>query len=215
MLFLVPGLKGQEADSTFFSVYYSSPKKFTIAGIDITGIKYLDHDVLMQLCGLKIGQEVSIPGEEVTNAIRKLWQQGLFSDIKITAAKITGNDVWLEIYLQERPRLGDVNYHGVSKSEKDDITQKVLLLKGSQVTDNQINNAQRLIKNIFLEKGFLNSEVNIIQRDDSTKENTVILDINVDKKEKVKVQNITLHGNKQVKSFTLERAMKKPMQGNW
>jgi outer membrane protein insertion porin family len=211
MLFLNPGLKGQETDSTLFSVYYSSPRKLTISDIEITGIKYLDHEVLMQLSGLKVGQEVSIPGEEVTNAIRKLWQQGLFSDVKITATKISGNNVWLEIYLQERPRLGEVNYHGITKSEKDDIIEKVLLLKGSQITDNQINNAQRLIKNIFLEKGFLNTEVIIIQRDDTIQANTVILDINVDKKEKVKIQNITLHGNKEVKTFTLEWAMPK----NW
>jgi len=209
MLVMIPGLWGQQADSTLFSIYYASPKRLTIAEIEITGIKYLDKDVLIQLSGLKTGQEIGIPGEEITSAIKKLWQQGLFSDVKIVATKIAGNNVWLEINLQERPRLGDVNYSGISKSEKDDIMEKVLLLKGSQVTDNQINNAQRLIKNIFLEKGFLNTEVNIIQRDDTTQQNTIILDIKVDKKEKVKVQDIILHGNKEVKAFTLERAMKK------
>ncbi len=211
MLLLVAGqgLRGQEADSTLFSVYYASPKKLTIAGIDIAGIRYLDRDVLVQLSGLKIGQEVSIPGEEVTTAIKKLWQQGLFSDVRISAPRISGNEVWLEIFLQERPRLGDVNYFGVTKSEKDDIVEKVLLLKGGQLTDNQVNNAQRLIRNIFLEKGFLNTEVNIIQRDDSTQANTIILDIRVDKKEKVKIEDILIHGNDQVSAFTLEWAMKK------
>ena len=209
LLFAVPATWAQVIDSTLFSVYYSSPKKLTIASIDIAGIKYLDRDVLVQLSGLSVGQEVDIPGEEVSTAIKKLWQQGLFSDVKITATKMSGNQVWLEIYLQERPRLGDVNYSGISKSEKDDITEKVLLLKGSQVTDNQINNAQRLIKNIFLEKGFLNTEVIIIQRDDTTQANTVTLDIKVDKKEKVKIQDVVIHGNQEVSSFILERAMKK------
>ncbi len=169
MLLLIPGLRGQVTDSTFFSIYYSSPRKLTIAEIEIAGIRYLDRETLVQLSGLSVGQEIDVPGEEVTNAIKKLWQQGLFSDVKITATKISGNNIWLEIYLTERPRLGDVNYSGISKSEKDDIMQKVLLLKGSQVTDNQVNNAQRLIKNIFLEKGFLNTEVNIVQRDDTTR----------------------------------------------
>ncbi len=212
LLFLLVGVTGawgQVTDSTLFSVYYGSPKKLTIAGVDISGIRYLDRDVLIQLSGLSVGQEIDVPGEEVTAAIRKLWQQGLFSDIKISAAKISGNEIWLDIYLQERPRMGDVNYSGISKSEKDDITAKVLLLKGSQVTDNQINNAQRLIRNIFLEKGFLNTEVNIIQRDDTTQANTIILDINVDKKEKVKVQDVIIHGNEEVKEAVLERAMKK------
>jgi outer membrane protein insertion porin family len=80
---------------------------------------------------------------------------GLFSDVRITASKIVDDEIWLDIYLQERPRLSDVNFFGISKSEKDDITEKVLLLKGSQVTDNQINNAERTIKNLFLAKGFL------------------------------------------------------------
>ncbi|HAX97009.1 MAG TPA: outer membrane protein assembly factor BamA, partial [Prolixibacteraceae bacterium] len=202
-------VSAQLADSTNFSIYYSSPQKLIIAGVDVAGIRYLDHDVLIQLSGLTPGREIEVPGTEITTAIKKLWEQGLFSDVKVTATKIVGNRVWLEIYLQERPRMSEVNYYGVTKSEKDDITGKVLLLKGSQITDNQINNAQRLIRNIFLEKGFLNTDVNIVQRDDTTQTNSVILDIYVDKKEKVRVQNVIIHGNKEVNEVVLERAMKK------
>lgn len=211
ILFIAWVSKGfsQEIDSTNFAIYYSSAKKLTIADVKITGIQYYDPDILVPLSGLIVGEEILVPGDKITNAIKKLWQQGLFSDVKITATKIVGDKVWLEIYLQERPRLSEVNYMGVSKSEKDDITEKVLLLKGSQVTDNQVNNAERLIKNIFLEKGFLNTEVNIIQRDDTTQNNSIILDIYVDKKEKVKVNEIFINGNKNVSYVTLERAMKK------
>lgn len=208
-LAITPMVSAQIADSTNFSIYYSSPQKLIIAGVDIAGIRYLDHDVLIQLSGLTVGREIEVPGTEITTAIKKLWDQGLFSDVKVTATKVVGNRVWLEIYLQERPRMSEVNYFGVTKSEKDDITGKVLLLKGSQITDNQINNAQRLIRNIFLEKGFLNTDVNIVQRDDTTQTNSVILDIYVDKKEKVRVQNVIIHGNKEVNEAVLERAMKK------
>ena len=206
---LAPKAFGQVADSTNFSIYYSSPQNLIIAGIDIAGIRYLDRDVLVQLSGLFIGKEIKVPGEDITMAIRKLWEQGLFSDVRITANKIVGNRVWLEIYLRERPRLSEVTYHGITKSERDDITSKVLLLKGSQVTDNQINNAQRLIRDIFLEKGFLNTDVNIVQRDDTAQANSILLDIYIDKKEKVRVQDIIIHGNEEVKYVTLERAMKK------
>jgi outer membrane protein insertion porin family len=213
LLFLIvaftPAAFGQITDDTNFSIYYSSPKKYTVKDIQISGIKYLDQTVLIQLSGLSVGQIIEVPGEEITNAIKKLWQQGLFSDVKITASKIDGDDVWLDIYLQERPRLSDVNFYGVSKSEQDDITEKVLLLKGSQITDNQVNNAERTIKNIFLAKGFLNTDVNIVQRDDTTQNNSVILDIYVDKKEKVKVNDIVIHGNEAIKEVVLERAMKK------
>jgi len=206
---LTPQIKAQEADSLNFSIYYSSPRKYTIADVQISGIRYLDKSVLIQLSGLTVGDEIEIPGETITTAIKKLWQQGLFSDVRITASKLIGDQIWLDIYLQERPRLSDVNFMGVSKSETDDITEKVLLLKGSQITDHQVNNAERTIKNIFLEKGFLNTEVNIVQRDDTTQNNSIILDIYIDKKEKVKVNEIFIDGNEQIKTNVLERAMKK------
>ncbi|MCK5730093.1 MAG: outer membrane protein assembly factor BamA [Draconibacterium sp.] len=206
---IVPGAFSQVTDSTNFSIYYSSSKKYEIADIQVSGIKYLDTSVLIQLSGLKVGDEIDVPGDIVTNAIKKLWNQGLFSDVKVAATKVVDNKIWLNIYLQERPRLADVNFMGVSKSEKDDITEKVLLLKGSQITDHQVNNAERVIMGIFHEKGFLNTDVNIIQRDDSTQNNSIILDIYIDKKEKVKVNDIFISGNTQIKQITLERAMKK------
>ncbi|BBE19925.1 outer membrane protein assembly factor YaeT precursor [Aquipluma nitroreducens] len=198
-----------ESDSTNFSIYYSSPKEYVISGLDVRGIRYLDTQVLLQISGLAIGDKITVPGDAVTNAIKKLWNHGLFSDVKITADKIVGDNIWLRINLQERPRLADVNFSGVSKSEKDDITKKVLLLKGSQVTDNQLRTAEKIIKNIFLDKGFLNTTVNVLQRDDTTQTNSVILDINVDKKEKVKVSEIVFHGNENLKSGMLEKSMKK------
>ncbi len=212
---LVAPLLAQEADSTNFSIYYSSPRKYTIAGIKVSGIRYLDKSLLVQLSQLKVGDELTVPGEKITFAIKKLWQQGLFSDVKINATKIVGNKIWLDIYLQERPRLADVNYYGVSKSEKDDIKERVLLLRGSQVTDNQVNTAERLIKGIFHEKGFLNTEVNIVQRDDSTQNNSIILDIYVDKKEKVKVNKIEIEGNEALSDIQLEKAMKKTNERSW
>ena len=212
-LFLITGILApaiaQIPDDSNFSIYYSSPGKYTIADIEVSGIRFLDKTVLIQLSGLQVGTTIEVPGEAITNAIKKLWQNGLFSDVRITASKIVDDDIWLDIYLQERPRLSEANFFGVSKSEKDDITEKVLLLKGSQVTDNQVNNAERTIKNIFLAKGFLNTTVNIVQRDDTAQNNSIILDIYVDKKEKVKVNDVVIHGNEAISETVLERAMKK------
>ncbi|HYQ58746.1 MAG TPA: outer membrane protein assembly factor BamA [Draconibacterium sp.] len=205
----VPQLFAQEADSTNFSIYYSSKREYTIADVQVSGIRYLDKNTLIHLSGLKVGDEIMVPGEEITLAIKKLWQQGLFSDVKIQATKVVGNEIWLDIYLQEQPRLADYNFYGVSKSERDDILEKVLLLKGSQITQHAVNGTERKIKDIFHEKGYLNTEVSIVQRDDTTQNNSVILDINVDKKEKVKVNNIDINGNEALSDVTLERAMKK------
>jgi outer membrane protein insertion porin family len=197
------------ADSTNFSIYYDSAKKYTLAGVEVTGIRFLDTEVLKNLSGLTVGDEITIPGDAITSALRKYWRQGLFSDVKISATKIVGKNVWLNIYLQERPRLSQKNYKGVTKSEKEDIEKKVMLLIGGQVTDNLINTAERQILGIFKAKGFYNTDVNIVQRDDTAKENQVILDIRVNKKEKVKISSIEFVGVKALSPTILEKSMKK------
>ena len=140
---------------------------------------------------------------------RKYWKQGLFSDVKISASKIKGDKIWLNIFLQERPRLSTKNYHGVSKSEREDIEKQVMMLVGGQVTDNLVNTAQRQILSFYQGKGFYNTEVSIVQRDDTTKQNQLALDIYVNKKNKVKITAIEFIGAKQVKTSVLERSMKK------
>ncbi len=197
------------ADSTNFSIYYDSAKKYTLAGIEVSGIRFLDTEVLKNLSGFTIGEEITIPGDQITSALKKYWHQGLFSDVRISATKIVGNKIWLDIFLQERPRLSQKNYKGITKSEKEDIEKKVMLLVGGQVTDNLINTAKRQILGIFQGKGFYNSEVDIIQRDDPSKENQVILDINVNKKEKVKIGKIEFVGVKSLSTKVLEGSMKK------
>ena len=146
------------ADSTNFSVFYDSPKNFTLAGLEISGIRFLDTEVLKGLSGLNIGDVYKIPGDEITAALRKYWKQGLFSDVKISATKIIGDKIWLNVYLQERPRLAAKNYHGVSKSEKEDIEKQVMMLVGGQVTDNLVNTAQRQILAFYQGKGRIHDQ---------------------------------------------------------
>lgn len=202
-------LWSQIPDSTDFSIYYSSPREYEVGGIEIMGIKYLDKDMLKEYAGIKVGDQITVPGDKVTQIIKKFWKQGLFSDVKVNASKIIDDKIYLEIFLKERPRLSKANYHGVKKSELEDLQEKVLLLEGGQVVDAQLINAERIIKNYFKEKGFLNAEVNIVQRDDPDKENSLILDINVDKKEKVKISELVFHGVEKVNVSLLERVMKK------
>jgi outer membrane protein insertion porin family len=205
LVLILFNLWSQTPDSTSFSIYYSSPREYVIGGIDIVGIRYLDKDMLKEYSGVKVGDEITVPGDQITQIIKKFWKQGLFSDVKINASKIVDN----EIFLQERPRLSKVNYSGVKKSELEDLKEKVLLLEGGQVVDAQLVSAERIITNYFKEKGFLNTEVHIVQKDDPEKENSVILDIKVDKKEKVKISELVFHGVSKVKVGLLERVMKK------
>jgi len=190
-------------------IYYSSPQKYTIADISVSGIKHYEAGLLVNISGLEVGQEITIPGDDITNAIKKFWRHGLFSDVTISATKRVGSQIWLNIDLTERPRLSLINYHGMKKSEKEDIENAIGMIKGSQVTPNLINRTSQIIKAHFVEKGFHNVEVNIVQRDDAANENQLIIDIYVDKKEKVRVDNFYIDGNQVLSYNVINRTMKK------
>ncbi len=181
--------------SEISSIDYSGPKTYEIGGITISGVKYLDHNVLVHLSGLHIGDTILVPGEEITMAIEKLWKQGLFSDVKISATKIMADKIFLDIYLQERPRLSKFSFSGIKKSEADDLRETIKLVKGNQVTENLLITTTNTIKQYFIDKGFLNTEVNITQKDDSLLINNVILNILINKKNKIKINTITFKGN--------------------
>jgi outer membrane protein insertion porin family len=192
--------------------YSGKPRKYEIAGIEVSGDLNNDPNILANLSGLRVGQEVSVPGDEITNAIKKYWDYGLFSDVKISASKIEGRYIWLEILLQERPRLSEMNYIGLKRSEIDAVNEKVSMMKGSQVTPYLVARAERFIKAHFVEKGFYNTDINIVQRDDTARVNQVILDVYVDKKEKVKISLLAFEGNEEFSDNRVNRLMKKTNQ---
>jgi outer membrane protein insertion porin family len=187
---------------------YSSPRQYTIGGITVSGTKYLDKRVLTSLSGLTVGDTVMVPGEAVTKAIENLWDQGLFSTIDIKATKVLDEKIFLNIALQERPRLLKFSLKGVRKSEANDIREKIKLIKGKVVTDNLKISTANTIKDHFIDKGFYNIEVDIEELADSVLKNNVILTFVVDKKKKVKIKKVNISGNVQVKSSKLKRQMK-------
>ena len=196
-------------------IYYSSPQKYTIADITVSGIKHYEANLLINISGLEVGQEITVPGDDITNSIRKFWRHGLFSDVTISATKLVNSKIWLNIDLKERPRLSLINYHGMKKSEKEEIEKSIAMIKGSQVTPNLINRTNQIITAHFVEKGFHNVEVNIIQRDDVSSENQLIIDIYVDKKEKVRVDNLHIVGNSVMSYNKINRSMKKTNGKRW
>ncbi|WP_235208322.1 BamA/OMP85 family outer membrane protein [Saccharicrinis fermentans] len=189
--------------------YSATPRKYEIAEINVTGIQNYDPKILVNLSGLRVGQKLNVPGEEISEAIRKYWEHGLFSDVKIVATKIESGKIWLEIQLLERPRLSDINYYGLKKSEVETVSEKVAMMKGSQVTPYLITRSEKYITDYFVAKGFYNTEVRVVQKDDTTQVNHVYLDITVDKKEKVKVRSLEFLGNTVFSDSKLNRTMKK------
>jgi len=194
---------------------YSAPKQYEIGGITVTGVKYLDKKVLILLSGLSVGDKIQVPGEAITEAIKKLWDQGLFSDVAIYVDRIDGEMIFLEIELQERPRLSKFALKGVKKGDANDIREKINLIKGKVVTENLIVSTENIIKDHFIDKGFLNTKVNTTMVPDTLLPNNVTLDFNVKKGKKVKIGKIILHGNQEVKDGKLKRAMKETKQRTW
>ena len=200
-------------ESPAFS-YSLNPKKYTIADIKVTlqgpnSNNYEDF-VLINLSGLSIGDEIDIPGgPETAEAMRRYWRYGIFSDVKITASRIQDNNVWIEIHLTERPRISVINFNGIKKSEREELQNRLGLRPGSTLTTNASDRAVTYIQKYFDQKGFKNVEVNIIQRDDLSKEGEMIVDVNINKNLKTRIQEIKFEGNEELSDFILKKAMKK------
>lgn len=190
-------------------LYSGTSKKYEIGGIEVEGVSNYEDYVLIGLSGLQVGQIITIPGEEITQANKRYWRHGLFSDVQITAEKIEDGKIYLKILLTQRPRVTEIRFQGVKKSEREDLELRLGLAKGSQVTPNMIDRAKLLIKRYFDDKGFKNAEINIIQRDDPNNENQVLVDVEIDKKEKVKVNEIKIVGNEALKASKIKKVMKK------
>ena len=180
--------------------YAGTPRELILGGMSVSGIEGYEDYMLTSISGLQVGQKISVPGNEITDAVKRYWRHGLFSFVQISADSIVGHKVYLHIKLSAHPRVSTINYIGLKKSEREDMEEKLGLLRGSQIHPDVINRAQILAKKYFDEKGFKNADVDIQQRTDLTEKNHVILDVIIDKKEKMKVRNIIIEGNEKLKT---------------
>ena len=184
--------------------YAGTPRTCTVAGINVSGVDGYEDYVLAGISGLTVGQQISVPGNEITDAVKRYWKHGLFSKVSIAADSLIGDKIYLHIYLASRPRVSTINYTGLKKSEREDMEAKLGLLKGSQITPNMIDRAKILAKKYFDDKGFKNAEITINQREDVAGKNKVILDIDIDKKQKMKVRQIIIEGNQALKDSKIK-----------
>ncbi|MBR7134063.1 MAG: BamA/TamA family outer membrane protein [Bacteroidaceae bacterium] len=190
-------------------LYSGTPRKYEIGGINLSGVDNHEPYVIIGISGLSVGDEITVPGEDVTSALKRYWKFGLFSDVSITADSIIGTKIYLGIHLKQSPRVSDIKIKGVKKSEREDLETKIGLIKGNQITPDMVSRARRVIKRYFEEKGYKNVEINIMQRPDVNIENQVIVDVNIDKKDKIKVHKIYIDGIKAMPDKKVRYAMKK------
>ena len=160
------GVFAQVETTSNFTVDYISPKEFEIGRITVSGVKYINVEVVKNLTGLAVGEKLKVPGEKFTKAVKQLWAQGLFSDVKVKVTKQLGSIIYIEFELKERKRLSTFSFNGISKSNADDLKDMLRLAHGKQVTQNIINTSKKAIKDFFIEKGFLFCDVRVDIKDD-------------------------------------------------
>ena len=175
--------------------YAGTPRQCEIGGIAVEGVEGYEDFVLINLSQLHVGQKIEVPGSEITDAVKRYWKHGLFSDVAISADSIIDSKVYLTIHLTLRPRITSITYHGVKKSEREDLENKLGMAKGMSITKNLIDRAKLLATRYFDDKGYKNAEIEIRQSDDVTGKNQVVLDVYIDKKAKMRVKKIILDGN--------------------
>lgn len=184
--------------------YAGSPRDLVIGGISVSGMEGYEDYILTGISGLSVGQHIELPGTAITDAVKRYWNHGLFSDVQIAADSIVGEKVYLHIALKARPRVSEINYVGLKKNEKQEMEQKLGILKGGQITPNMIDRAKILAKKYFDDKGYKNADIEIQQRDDVASKNQVILDVIIDKKEKMRVRTITIEGNEKLTDMKIK-----------
>ena len=189
--------------------YTMQRNTYEIAGITVTGADSYEDFVLIGFSGLAVGDKVEIPGDQITKSLKRFWKQGLFSDVKIKASKIEGNKIWLEIALKQRPRISEIAYNGLRKSELDDVQVKVGIQKGGQMTPDLEDRAHKIICKYLEEKGYHDATVKVLQFEDKDHPGYVKVAVNVDKKIKTKVGHIYITGNEALTDVKINKAMKK------
>lgn len=187
---------------------FTKPKEYKIGGITVTGVKYLNQNVLVMISGLSIGDEITIPGDDVATAIRNLWKQGLFETVKISVVGRQNDVIFLNIDLTERPRLTKFSFEGIRRSAADNLRSDLRISTGDVVNNNLIMNIKRTIKKHYRNKGYLDCEVTVKQISDTSRINSVRLEIDVDKKQKVKIHEINIYGNENIPDNKVRSAFK-------
>ena len=195
------------------SLDYFTPKEYVIGGTTLSGAQYLDKEVIIILSKLTVGETIMLPGEATSNAIKNLWDQGLFDDIKLNVSRLTADSVFFDIEVVERPRLSSFEFIGVSKSQKSDILEKLSDKAGkSIINDNLYNTTRSAVTKYLYEKGFFYTTVDFKTKADPSEKNSEVLQVIIDKGRRVKVQEINFTGNKDFKDATLKKYLKKTKQ---
>ena len=188
---------------------FEDGKDYILGGLSVTGLQSYNEQTVKTYTGLRVGQPITIPGDEISAVIKKLWSLELFSNVEMYYTKIEGNEIFLELNILERPTLSNVTVYGVKKRKVEDIINDTDLKKGKKITESLIANTKNYLQNKYKKQGFLNAQVQIVTASDTTGTNTENMVINVKKGDKVKIRNIVFEGNEKLGDKRLQKSLKK------
>jgi outer membrane protein insertion porin family len=187
----------------------ANPQQYRIGGISVTGTEFIDDNVVVMVTQLYVGQSILVPGEQISRAILNLWKQGLFQHVAISVTSIQGESVFLDIELQERPRLTRFEFRGVKRADSDKLRENLNLIRDDVVTESLLFRAESTIEEYFVEKGFLKPEISIKQIPDTVRINSMALEFDIDRGQRTKIANVNVYGNDVISDRQIKRLMKK------
>ena len=194
---------------------YANPKEYNIASIMIEGTQSLDQNAVKLLSGLNIGDKIMVPGDEISDAIKELWKQGLFNDVKIYSEKIVNGEIFLIIQIEEKPRLSKFTFRGVKKAEEEDLRDRMQLVRTKVLTDYIVEASKNEVIEYFVDDGFRNVKVEMKLEKDTATPGTEILYIIVTKGRRIKINDIHIHGNEAISDAKLRRSLKDTRRKKW
>ncbi|MCO5247349.1 MAG: BamA/TamA family outer membrane protein [Chitinophagales bacterium] len=210
-------LDSLSTDSTIVGpiINYKEPNKFIINSFDIRGSQYFDKNVIRSITGIFVDQQIDIPGEEITKAIKLLWKQGLFTDVEFRIENVKDNRADLVLYVSEKPRMSNFYFKGIKKGQAEDISKRITALKGKPITPALENNIKNVTIDFYRDKGYLSPTVSFTQVRDTFSVNTSSLYINVDKGKKAKIVAIDIEGVNQLSMSKVRKSMKDTRQKSY
>lgn len=211
LIFIPSAIKSQIAIG-HDPVDYTNPQTYFIGGITVSGQNYADHNLIIMLSGLSVGDQIEVPGQEITEAIKRLWGQGLFEEISITADRVQGNIIFLDIYLTEKPKLTFFSFNGLRRGEVDKIRERIRIKAGDPVTEHMLMKSKQQIKDYFIDKGFYHVSVTHTLKPDTAATNSVRLTFDVDKGKRVKIGEINIEGNENIGDFRMSWLLRNTKQ---
>ncbi|ANW97143.1 outer membrane protein assembly factor BamA [Wenyingzhuangia fucanilytica] len=194
---------------------FSTTKNYLLGGITVTGTNAFSEASVISYSGLKTGQEIKIPGDKLTSAIKKLHNSDRFSDVEVYVTKMEGNTIYLEIAIKELPQLNEIKFIGVSKSKEKTFKKDTGFTTGKMLTENLITSTENYIKQFYIDKGYLKTKVNISTTENPTNANQKNATVFIDKGKLVKIKDIDITGNEQLDDKSVRKALKDTKRKFW